>query len=132
MNTEIKSNHPTENRPQGKRILDAPYVFIDTPGFIEQLRNEKTWEKNDRNGITVFKSDKLAMVITAMKSGAVMKDYSVEGFSSIEIYEGEVRIETEGQVFDLTRGQSMVYHPGLVHSVKASSDAVIVQTTFCS
>ena len=132
MNTEIKSNHPTGKRPQGERVLDAPYVFIDTPGFIEQLRNEKSWEKNDRNGITVFKSDKLAIVITAMKSGAVMKDYSVGGFSSIEIFEGDVVIETENKTFNLTRGQSMVYHPGLLHSVKAASDAVIKQTTFCS
>lgn len=128
--TEIKINQATENRPEGNRIIDAPYVFIDTPAFIEQLKNERSWEKNDRNGITVFKSDKLTVVLTAIKSGAFIQDYAVDGYLTIQVLEGEINIKTDDRDINLATGQSMVFHPGLSHSVVILSDAVIMQTTF--
>ena len=56
---EAKRNEATLNRPQGDRVLDASYVFINLPAFIRQMKKEEAWGKNDRNGITVFKTDKL-------------------------------------------------------------------------
>ena len=44
---EIKRNQATFNRPQGDRVIDASYVFIDIPAFVDQIKMEKAWEKND-------------------------------------------------------------------------------------
>ena len=41
---EIKTNQATKNRPEGDRVIDAPYVFIDIPGFVEQLKSESYLE----------------------------------------------------------------------------------------
>ena len=54
-----KFNEATKNRPAGDRLLDSPVVLMDIPTFIKQLRNEKAWEENDRNSITVFKTGKM-------------------------------------------------------------------------
>jgi len=126
---DIKSNQATENRPEGDRIIDAPYVFIDTQNFIDQLKHERSWEKNDRNGITVFKSEKLAIVITALRTNAFVQDYSVNGFLTIQVLEGQVDVKTNDKNLSLTAGQSIVFHPHLSHSILAISDAVIMQTT---
>lgn len=126
---DTKSNQATENRPEGDRIIDAPYVVIDTQHFIDQLKNERSWEKNDRNGITVFKSEKLAIVITALRVNAFIQDYAVNGFLTIQILEGNIDIKTDDKNTSLNAGQSMVFHPHLNHSVLAVSDAVIMQTT---
>jgi quercetin dioxygenase-like cupin family protein len=130
--SEIKSNESTQNRPEGDRILDAPYVFIDIPDYISQLKSEKSWMKNDRNGITVFKSEKITLVLTALKSDAVVKDYSINGFSTIQVLEGEIKIETDEKAFRLANGQNMAFHPDLIHSIVAVSNAVILQTSFLS
>jgi len=38
---ENKRNEATLNRPEGDRVLDAPYVFVNIPEFIRQLKSEE-------------------------------------------------------------------------------------------
>jgi len=126
---EIKRNEATINRPDGDRVIDAPFVFVDIPAFIEQLKKEEAWEKNGRNGITVFKSTGITQVITVLKSGEVIKENEVEGFVSIQLIKGEASlITTEGDI-PLTESQMVTLHPHVVHSFKTHSDVVILITT---
>ena len=37
---ETKYNEATLNRPEGERIIDAPFVFTDLGKYSQQLRNE--------------------------------------------------------------------------------------------
>ena len=127
---EIKTNQATKNRPEGNRVIDAPYVFIDIPRFVEQLKNEKSWEKNDRNGITVFKSSGMTMVITALKSGAVLNHQRMEEFFTLQVMQGEIQTETEGKVIQSIQGQIAVFHPNMAHTILALSDSVLMMTTY--
>lgn len=130
MSMEIKSNHSTGNRPEGDRILDAPYVFSDIPTYLEQLRSEKSWVKNDRNAITVYKSDKITIVIAILKSGAMVNDHSIDEALTFQVLAGELKVETEGRVFYTTTGQMMSFHAHLAHSIKAMADSEILITTY--
>ena len=127
---EFKRNEATINRPQGDRVIDAPYVFIDIPAFIEQVKKEKAWEKNDRNGITVFKSDKLTIVITALQASAKISDNTVDGFFTIQVLKGDARITTPDGDIDATENQVVSFHPGIAHSVLAVSDAIFLLTNY--
>lgn len=127
---EIKSNQSTGNRPEGDRILDAPYVFTDIPMYLEQLKSEKSWVKNDRNAITVYKSEKITIVISVLKSGAVVNDHSIDECLTFQVLSGELKVETEGRVFYTTNGQMMTFHPGLAHSIQALTDSEILITTY--
>ena len=91
---QIKRNEATLNRPQGDRIIDAPYVFIDLPAFIEQVKDEKAWEKNDRNGITVFKTGNMTIVLSILKEGATIADNTVVGLLTVQVLKGKVRVTT--------------------------------------
>jgi quercetin dioxygenase-like cupin family protein len=126
---EIKRNEATRNRPLGDRVLDAPYVFADLPAFIAQVKDEKSWEKNDRNGITVFKSEGITIVISALKDGAVIKDNTVNGFLTLHVLNGKVRIETlEGDV-EVGENNLVTFHPSVPHSIEARTDSVLLLTT---
>nr|WP_295922603.1 hypothetical protein [uncultured Dyadobacter sp.] len=127
---EIKSNQSTGNRPEGDRILDAPYVFTDIPMYLEQLKSEKSWVKNDRNAITVYKSEKVTIVISILKSGAMVNDHSIDECLTFQVLSGELKVETEGRVFYATNGQMMTFHAGLAHSIKALTDSEILITTY--
>ena len=91
---ENKRNEATMNRPKGDRVLDAPYVFVNIPEFIRQLKSEETWQKNDRNGITVFKSGRVTMVLTCLHAKAILKNNLVDGIFTLQVIEGIVRVKT--------------------------------------
>jgi quercetin dioxygenase-like cupin family protein len=127
---DIKRNEATRNRPQGDRVLDAPYVFADLPAFIAQVKEEKSWGKNDRNAITIFKSGSMTIVISALKDGAVIKDNTVNGFLTIHVLSGTIRIETlEGDV-EVMKNNLITFHPSVPHSIEARSETILLLTTY--
>jgi quercetin dioxygenase-like cupin family protein len=127
---EIKRNEATRNRPQGDRVLDAPYVYADLPAFIEQVKDEKSWKKNDRNGITVFKSDDITMVISALKEGAAINENTVNGHITLHVLNGRARISTpDGEVY-ASDNNLITFHPNIPHSIEATTDVVLLITTY--
>lgn len=127
---EIKRNEATINRPEGDRVIDATYVFIDIPSFVIQLIEEKAWEKNDRNGITVFKSSDLTLVITALQQEAAINNNSVEGFLTVQLLEGNARITTPDGDAELAKHQIIAFHPKVKHSILALSDSILLLTHY--
>ena len=127
---EIKHNDATPNRPEGDRVLDAPYVFADLTAFTEQVKDEKAWEKSDRNSITVFKTEGMTIVLTAMKEGAVIKDNTVNGFFTIQVLEGNVKMETlEGDI-SMSDNQLISFHPRVPHSIEARTNCMHLLMTY--
>jgi len=128
---EIKRNDATRNRPEGSRIIDAPYVFMDIPAFADQLKNEKSWDKNHRNGITVFKSEEITMVLTALKTGAEIRNQTEDVFFTLMVIQGEIVITTADVEKAIMKGQAIAFHPHILHSIKALSDSTLLLTSYC-
>ncbi len=127
---EIKHNDATLKRPEGERVLDAPYVLANLPEFTEIVKDEKTWETGDRNSITVFKTEGMTIVLTAMKEGAVIKDNSVNGFFTVQVLEGKIKMETLEGDFLMGVHQLISFHPRVPHTIEASRDSVILHFTY--
>lgn len=127
---EIKRNEATANRPKGERVIDASYVFSDLSSYMEQLQDEKAWNNNDRNGITIFKSDNISLVISAFKAGAVISENEVEGYLTIQMIKGKAVFSTYDGDTMLLQNQLVALHPHVVHSFKANTDCVVLLTTF--
>ena len=125
---ENRRNEATLNRPEGDRVLDASYVFINIPDFIRQLKSEEAWQKNDRNGITVFKSERVTMVLTCLRAKAVMHDVVVDGIFTIHVLEGIVRVRTPDGEVDMQANQVMTFHQLVDHSIEAQMDSVLLFT----
>jgi quercetin dioxygenase-like cupin family protein len=125
---EIKRNEATRNRPDGDRVLDGTYVFVDIPSYTRQIKDEKAWEKNDRNGITVFKSENITMVITALQKGASIEDNTVDGFLTIQVLDGTIRISAPDGDIDAVKKQLITFHPQIPHSLAATTDAILLLT----
>jgi quercetin dioxygenase-like cupin family protein len=127
---EIKRNEATINRPEGDRVIDAPFVFTDITEFVEQLRSEDALKKNGRNGITVFKSTGITQVITILSACETIKENEVEGFVTIQVIEGTANFTTSEGDIPVKRNQMISLHPHVVHSFKATTEVVILLTTF--
>jgi len=125
---EVKRNEATLNRPEGDRVLDASYVFINLPAFVRQLKKEEAWQKNDRNGITVFKTENMAMVLTCLKAKSILKDNLVDGIFTIHVIEGIVRVKSPDGDVDMQANQITAFHKLVDHTIEAMTDAVLLLT----
>ena len=117
---ELKNIDATRNRPEGERLIDAPFVFVDLPKYISQLKSEDAWEKNDRNGITVYKTDGIAIVVTCLHKKATIEKNSVDGWLTIQVLEGAVDFTVNGKKIGLKKKQLITLHPGISHSIRAT------------
>ena len=126
---EIKRNDSTLNRPEGDRVLDAPFVFADLDEYAKQLKDEKAWEKNDRNGITIFKTDNLTTVVTRLHKDAVIRDNSVDGLFQVHLLSGKVRITTDAGDNEMKEGEMMIFHPQVKHTIEALKKSTLLLQT---
>ncbi|HEY5773243.1 MAG TPA: hypothetical protein VIS75_11460 [Chitinophagaceae bacterium] len=129
---ENKRNEATLNRPEGDRVLDAPYVFVNIPEFIRQLKSEEAWQKNDRNGITVFKTGRVTTVLTCLHAKGILKNNLVDGIFTVHVLEGIIRVKTPDGDVDMQANQIMAFHQLVDHSIEAMMDSVILFTNNAS
>jgi quercetin dioxygenase-like cupin family protein len=126
---EMKRNEATLNRPEGDRVIDAPYVFMNLGQFIKQLKNEEAWNKNDRNGITIFKTENVTTVLTCLHKDAMIKDNSVDGILQVQVLGGRIRVTTADGDIDMEEGEMIVFHPGIRHTIEAlKKSSLLLQT----
>ena len=123
-----KYNEATTQRPQGDRTVDAPLVSIDLGSFIEQIRNEKTWEDSDRNAITVFKTNGMCIVLIALHKNAELARHTANGIISVQVLEGQMIFTTDQQSVELSKGQLLTLHQGIPHSIVAIEETVFLLT----
>ena len=123
-----KSNEATTQRPQGDRIIDASLVIIDLHSFNEQITNEQAWKENDRNAITVFKTNGLRIVLIALHKDAEMTKHTANGIISIQVLKGKILFTTEEQSVELGSGQMLALHEGVGHSVLAKEESIFLLT----
>ncbi len=124
----MKMNEATNNRPEGTRVLDAPYVVTDINHSLHQLMNEKGWEQTDCNGITLFKTDNLTTVLICMHTGSRIGENSIDGTVTIQVIEGEVELTADEEVITLHTGQMVMLHHEVSHSLLATEETVMLLT----
>ncbi len=125
---EERHNEATTNRPEGERPIDAPVVLVNIPEFIKKIKKEKAWDKNDRNAITVFKSDKLRIILVAMHKKAEMTTERPENIFSVQVISGKVKLDTAGKSFDVSEEDLLVLHPNITYKIVALKKSVFLMT----
>lgn len=123
-----KYNESTHNRPEGDRLVDAPIVIADIPTYIKQLKNEIAWDKNDKNSITLFKSQKMRVVLVAMHKKATMHTEKPEHLMNIQVIKGRVRLEANGNLYEAEKNQIIAIHEKMPYLVKALSKSIFLLT----
>jgi len=126
---DYRQNDATINRPEGARVLDGDFIYTDLVEIVEQLRNEKAYDTNDLNGITVFKTESTTIVVTLMKQGSFSKRITVDTALTLLVMSGKLTIEKEGSVIELGPAQMLNFHPLIAHDIKAETETVLIQIT---
>jgi len=125
---EAKHNESTELRPEGGRLMDATLVSMNLRDFVLQIKSESAWEKNDRNAITIYKTDGMRIVLIALHEDALMAKHTADGVISVQVLEGEIIFNTDHQSVVLKKGEMIALHKGEPHSVAAAKESVFLLT----
>ena len=108
--------------------MDAPLVNMDLHDFIKQIKSEPTWEKNDRNAITIYKTAGMRIVLIALHEDAVIAKHTANGVLSVQVLEGEIVFSAANQSVVLKKGQMIAVHKDEPHSVAAIKESVFLLT----
>lgn len=127
---EIKHNDATINRPWGERPVDAPVVPVDLHAYTQQLMEEEAWQKNDRNAITVFKTNELTIVLIALHKETETKPATVDGTGvmSLQVLDGSIKFTGANEKLELSRGQMVMLHEHLPFTLYANEESVCLLT----
>jgi quercetin dioxygenase-like cupin family protein len=125
---QTKYTDATLNRPEGDRVIDAPFVFTDLEKYSGHLRKEDAWKKSDRNSITVFKSADTTIVLTCLHKKAEIKDNEINGQLTLLVLDGAVEFSMDNYTQVLKKHQLMTIHPGIVHTIRAKEESTILLT----
>lgn len=126
---DTRQNESTYLRPDGERLVDAPLVTIDLPKYVNQITSEDSWFKNDRNAITVYKTDQYRVIIVAMHSNAEMRtdeDNLVNGILSVKILQGHLQFSSNHQTTELSNGHMAVLHENIPYTIKATETSIFL------
>jgi len=93
-----------------------------------QIKDESTWLESDRNSMTIFKSDILTIVLLGLHKDAEMKTHQANGVISVQVLEGRINFTTEEKTFSLEKGQMIVLHENIPHSVMALEETFFLLT----
>lgn len=125
----MKSNEATHNRPQGDRVLDAPYVLADLDERIDQLKREDAWKNGDRNGITLVKNEKMTIVLTCLRKDAKIRDSQLDGILTIEVLEGKITLTTEADRLEIKERGLITLRANISHSIVAEKKSTLLLTS---
>lgn len=125
----MKSNEATHNRPQGDRVLDAPYVLADLDERIDQLKREDAWKKGDRNGITLVKNEKMIIVLTCLRKDAKIRDSQLDGILTIEVLEGKITLNTDADRLEIKERGLITLRANISHSILAVKKTTLLLTS---
>lgn len=123
-----KYNEATQNRPDGDRPVDAPLVLVNIPDTIKQLKKEKAWHKNDRNAITVFKSDKISIILVALHKKAEMTTEHPQNIFSLQLLEGKLKLQTSEQTVEVKKEEIFTLHANIPYKVVAQKKSIFLLT----
>lgn len=125
---ENKFNEATPQRPEGNRALDAAMVVMDINQFMEQVRKEPAWQNSDHTAITIYKSDRMRIVLIGLHQGAVLPTHTANGIISVQVVEGHISFTATQQTAELTKGQMLALHEKIPHSVTAIEESFFLLT----
>jgi quercetin dioxygenase-like cupin family protein len=125
---EERKQDETINRPEGERAIDAPYLTIDLPSYIDKIKNERKWKERDHNAITVFKDEQLTIVLVAMHPKAEIRTLRPEHLWTAQVLDGSVQLTINEKKSTLQKGQLAVAHAGQHYNLQAIEESLVLLT----
>ncbi len=118
----------TQKRPEGQRVINDTLVKLDTKKHIDDLKNEAVWDEKKHNSVTLFKSDKMRIVLIGMQAGFRLKEHTAPAVISVHVLDGKMNFVVENNVVELHKGQLCTLQAKVPHAVEAIEETFFLLT----
>jgi quercetin dioxygenase-like cupin family protein len=116
----------TDHAGRESRTLAPELAVLDIGAEGVGLLAEPEWSDGDRNAKTLFKSDALRVVLTALRAGAVMENDDPDEAVMIQALQGSVAVHADGDEVSLGTGQLVCLGGGSAWRITAASDSLFL------
>ena len=104
-------------------------VVVDLPMEADQLMSEPAWADGDRNSRTVATTDRMRIVLIALRTGATLGSELLDDTLSVQLLEGRLDIRIDGADVELSRGQLATVETPRAWEAAATSDSLVLLTS---
>ncbi len=116
----------TEHAGRPSRTLSPALEIVDVSAEGRSLLAEPEWSGGDRNSKTLLKSAALRVVLTALRSGAVMDNDDPDEAVTIHGLQGTLTVRVGAQEATVGQGQLVCIGSGEPWRIMAGSDSLFL------
>lgn len=113
----MKVSQESQRRPPRERFVGTEHLF-DLDAASERLRTEGGARDGHRQ-ITLFRGGGVSIVLFDFEPGGWLKDHAADGYVTVHVLSGELRMTTAGNDYRMPSGSLLVLRPGVRHDVRA-------------
>jgi quercetin dioxygenase-like cupin family protein len=95
----------------------------------DQLMGEPAWADGDRNSRTVATTDRMRIVLIALRTGATLGSELLDDTLSVQLLEGRLDVRIDGADVELSRGQLATVETPRAWEAVATSDSLVLLTS---
>jgi quercetin dioxygenase-like cupin family protein len=131
MTANARTCHPGGSSKDLTRLpqLAGPLLQFNLFEELRQLRHEDSWPRaTGRSSKTLAKYPDLRILLVLMKANTQINEHRAEGRVSIHALLGKICIHLPDQKLNLTVGQLLVLHCGMVHKAEALEESAFLLT----
>jgi quercetin dioxygenase-like cupin family protein len=107
--------------------MTADLGLFDLTNEIAESQSQQPWPSGI-HASTLFKKQDFRVVLISMQPGARMKEHHVDGTSSVQVLNGNIRYSAQGQTHDLQPGSLLTLAASIKHDVESMDDSVFLLT----
>src|SRR5665213_1020283 len=117
---------PPDLRPAER--LGAPIIHIELDNELELLRASDSHGAADHAATTISKRPGSRFVLVALKAGGQMHEHHADSPITVQVIQGTIRFDVEGQTLELQPGHLVGVAESLPHSVLGVEDSAFLLT----
>ena len=120
------SSIPDPTRPAAR--LSRPLIEVDINRHLEEIRAGNAYQGADHAAETLVKEPGLRLVLIALKSGGRMHEHRAHASITVQVVEGMVRFEAQGQIIELAPGLVLAVDADVPHQLQAVGESAVLLT----
>lgn len=131
MNTEDEqlttASQQHQRTPPRERFVGGEHLF-DLAAESQRLRDEPGGARDGHRQITLFRGGGVSIVLFDFEAGGRLKDHAADGYVTVLVLSGEIRMATAEEQYDMSAGSLLVLRPGITHDVQAETASRVLLT----
>ena len=131
MSTEAEQPVPASQQPQRTppraRFEGGEHLF-DLAVESQRLRDEPGGARDGHRQITLFRGGGVSVVLFDFEAGGQLKDHAADGYVTVLVVSGEIRMATAEEQHEMSSGSLLVLRPGIRHDLEANVASSVLLT----